>query len=168
MGPSRTAYEICKELCCHTKLQVHELVLEEVILKNKLIRPIHHEEKVRFYFKFNPSFDFYLLYFQVLDVVLKWGYWDEQDRKDNYLTLAPLSKYWEYIIDKPLPVSGELRFADSKSRLFKLLNFQFSQGKLMCFKDKTVSYLVHCLSLFHLQRVTMATGAQLVCYVLVY
>lgn len=74
-----------------------------------------------------------------MDVVLKWSYWSEQDRKDNYLTLAPLSKYWEYILDKPIPVSGELRFADSKSRLYKLLTFQFSQGKLICYKDKTVS-----------------------------
>lgn len=77
----------------------------------------------------------------MLDVVLKWSYWDEQDRKDNYVTLVPLSKYWEYLLDKPYPVSGELRFADSKSRFFKPYTFQFLQGKLTCFKDKSVSYL---------------------------
>lgn len=118
VGPNKTAYDICKELSAHIKFAVHELVLEEIILNDKLIRPIHYQEKV-------------------LNVVLKWGYWDEQDRKDNYLTLAPLSKYWEFILDKPYPVSGEMRFADSKTRLFKLLTFQFSQGKLTCFKDKS-------------------------------
>ncbi|KAJ8981459.1 hypothetical protein NQ317_000135 [Molorchus minor] len=124
VGPNKTAYEICTELCSHIKLPVHETVLEEVVLNDKLIRPIHHEEKV-------------------LDVVLKWGYWDESDRKDNYLTIAPLSKYWEFILDKPLPVSGELKFADNKSRLFKLLTFQFSQGKLTCFKEKTGETVLH-------------------------
>ncbi|CAH1958962.1 unnamed protein product [Acanthoscelides obtectus] len=119
--PTKTAYEVCKELCCHLKLGVHETILEEVILNDKLIRPIHHEEKV-------------------LDVVLKWSYWEEQDRKDNYLTIAPLSKYWEYISDSSRlfsPVSGELKFADNRSRLFRQYTFQFSQGKITCFKDKS-------------------------------
>lgn len=71
--------------------------------------------------------------------MLKWSYWDAADRKDNYLTCVKLSKYWEYIIEKPLPISGELRFADSKSKLFKTLMFQFTQGTLSAFKDKTVS-----------------------------
>ncbi|CAH1105349.1 unnamed protein product [Psylliodes chrysocephalus] len=124
IGPNKTAYDLCKELSGHIKLLVHELVLEEIILNDKLIRPIHYEEKV-------------------LDVILKWGYWDEQDRKDNYLTLAHLSKYWEYILEKPYPVSGEMRFADNKTRLFKLYTFQFSQGKLTCFKDKTGEIILH-------------------------
>nr|CAH7712994.1 unnamed protein product [Callosobruchus chinensis] len=125
--PTKTAYEICKELCGHLKLGVHETVLEEVILNDKLIRPLHHEEKV-------------------LDVVLKWSYWDEQDRKDNYLTIAPLSKYWEYISDSSRlfsPVSGELKFADNKSRLFRQYTFQFSQGKITCFKDKSGEQMLH-------------------------
>lgn len=117
IGPNRTAYEVCLELSDKVKCPVHEIILEEVVLGDKLLRPIHHTEKV-------------------LDVVLKWGYWDETDRKDNYLTCVSLSKYWEYIIDKPLPVSGELRFADHKTRLFKLMLFQFTQGSLSCFKDK--------------------------------
>ncbi|CAG9856103.1 unnamed protein product [Phyllotreta striolata] len=124
IGPNKTAYDLCKELCDQIKLPVHELVIEEIILNDKLIRPVHYQEKL-------------------LEVVLKWGYWDEQDRKDNYLTLAPLSKYWEYILDKPYPVSGEMRFADSKTRLFKQHTFQFSQGKLTCFKDKTGEIILH-------------------------
>lgn len=46
VGPTKTAYDICKELSDHIKLPVHELVLEEIILNDKLIRPIHHQEKV--------------------------------------------------------------------------------------------------------------------------
>ncbi|XP_018563544.1 arf-GAP with Rho-GAP domain, ANK repeat and PH domain-containing protein 1 [Anoplophora glabripennis] len=124
IGPNKTAYEVCLELCGNIKLPVHEVVLEEIVLNDRLSRLIHHEEKV-------------------LNVVLKWGYWDEADRKDNYLTIAPLSKYWEFLIEKPLPVSGELKFADNKSKLFKLLTFQFSQGKLAYFKDKTGEILLH-------------------------
>ncbi|KAJ8969771.1 hypothetical protein NQ314_001608 [Rhamnusium bicolor] len=124
VGPNKTAYDVCIELCGHIKLPVHELVLEEVVLNDKLVRPIHHEEKV-------------------LEVVLKWSYWDEIDRKHNYLTIAPLSKYWEFLLEKPLPVSGELKFADNRSRLYKLLTFQFSQGKLTCFKDKTGETILH-------------------------
>lgn len=109
------------ELSDKIKSPVHEIILEEVVLGDRLFRPIHHTEKV-------------------LDVVLKWSYWDESDRKDNYLTCVSLSKYWEYIIEKPLPISGELKFADKKTKLFKALMFQFTQGCLSAFKDKTVSF----------------------------
>ncbi|KAH1008777.1 uncharacterized protein LOC109539383 isoform X1 [Dendroctonus ponderosae] len=124
IGPNRTAYEVCVELGEKINTPVHEIILEEVILSERLFRPIHHTEKV-------------------LDVVLKWGYWDAADRKDNYLTCVNLSKYWEYIIEKPLPISGELRFADSKSKLFKTLMFQFTQGTLSAFKDKTSEINIH-------------------------
>ncbi|XP_030762777.1 arf-GAP with Rho-GAP domain, ANK repeat and PH domain-containing protein 1 [Sitophilus oryzae] len=121
IGPNRTAYEVCMELCDKIgkpALGNHEIILEEVVLDDRLVRPIHHTEKV-------------------LDVVLKWSYWDDADRKNNYITCVSLSKYWEYIIEKPLPVSGELKFADSKSRVFRTMLFQFTQGCLSCFKDKT-------------------------------
>ncbi|CAG9770406.1 unnamed protein product [Ceutorhynchus assimilis] len=118
IGPQRTAYEVCLELSDKIKSPVHEIILEESVLGDKLLRPIHHTEKV-------------------LDVVLKWSYWNESDRKDNYLTCVSLSKYWEYILEKPLPISGELKFADSKTKLLKVYNFQFTQGCLSCFKDKS-------------------------------
>ncbi|XP_076272951.1 rhoGAP_ARAP and RA_ARAPs domain-containing protein RhoGAP15B isoform X2 [Rhynchophorus ferrugineus] len=118
IGPTRTAYEVCIELSDKIGRSVHEIILEEVVLNDRLVRPIHHTEKV-------------------LDVVLKWSYWDDCDRKNNYITCVYLSKYWEYIIEKPLPVSGELRFADSRSKVFRTLLFQFTQGCLSCFKDKS-------------------------------
>ncbi|KAF5280530.1 hypothetical protein FQR65_LT00281 [Abscondita terminalis] len=121
IGPQKTAYELCSELSAKAKLGVHELQLEEHVLNDHLIRPIHHTEKV-------------------LDVVLRWGYWDEPDRKNNALVLSSISKYWEYIQEKPLPVSGELKYADCKSKTFKVYTFEFAQAKLSYYKDKT--YLV--------------------------
>lgn len=75
---------------------------------------------------------------QVLDVVLKWGYWNEADRRENCLILSPISKYWEYIKYTPLPVCAELKFADSKSKQFKPYKFEFVQSKLSYYKDKNV------------------------------
>lgn len=99
---------------------VHELQLEEHVLNDNLTRPIHHTEKV-------------------LDVVLRWGYWDESDRKDNCLVLSLIAKYWEYIQEKPLPLCGELKYVDNKSKTFKNYMFEFAQAKLSYYKDKTVS-----------------------------
>lgn len=120
IGPKKTAYDICSELSSKIKMPVHELQLEEYVLNSNLVRPIHHTEKV-------------------LDVVLKWSYWEESDRKENCLIVSQLSKYWEYIQDKPLPVSGELKYADSKSKNFKPYTFEFAQSKLNYYKDKSVS-----------------------------
>lgn len=47
----------------------HKLTLEEVVCKGELMRPLHYADKV-------------------LDVVLRWSYWDDNDRKDNYLVLC--------------------------------------------------------------------------------
>lgn len=41
----------------------------ESVLSGALIRPLHHSEKV-------------------LDTVLRWGYWDDADCKDNCLILV--------------------------------------------------------------------------------
>jgi len=39
-------------------------------------------------------------------------------------------------------MSGELRFADQKSKSFKTYPFEFSQAKLCYYKDKRVSHFV--------------------------
>ena len=51
------------------KVEPHLLCLQEVVCKEALMRPMHHSERV-------------------LETVLRWGYWDETDRKDNYLLLS--------------------------------------------------------------------------------
>ncbi|KAI4471292.1 rho gtpase activating protein at 15b isoform c [Holotrichia oblita] len=122
IGPQKTAYEICCELASKINLPVHELILEELVLNENLIRPIHYTEKV-------------------LDIVLKWGYWDDADRKDNCLILSPLEKYNIYMSDATRPIEGELRFADCKSRNFRAFMFAVSHGNLSCYKDKMCKQL---------------------------
>lgn len=119
IGPQREAGDVCHELCNKMNVFSHELCLLESVLGGALIRPLHHSEKV-------------------LDTVLRWGYWDDADCRDNCLILvlntilrdvAPLAK-------APMAPSGELRFADLKSKSFKSYLFEFSQAKLSYYKDK--------------------------------
>ncbi|KAJ3663437.1 hypothetical protein Zmor_007698 [Zophobas morio] len=118
VGPNKTAYDVCVELSPKINMPVHELILEEVVLNEKLQRPVHFSEKV-------------------LDIVLRWSYWDEPDRKDNHLVLLPYTKYSDFVVDKNTPLSADLKFSDNRSRGFKLYTFEFSQAKLNCYKDRT-------------------------------
>ncbi|PSN41421.1 hypothetical protein C0J52_16872 [Blattella germanica] len=135
IGPQKLAREVCSELCSKMSLPAHELCLEEVVCGGSLTRPLHHTERV-------------------LDVVLRWGYWDDADRKDNCLVLCKNSILKEaaenvrnYAIIQiipnflltakfPMALCGDLRFADCKSRSFKTYLFEFSQAKLCYYKDK--------------------------------
>jgi hypothetical protein len=63
------AGELCIDLANKTSSPAHELCLEEVVCAGALTRPLHHTERV-------------------LDVVLRWGYWSDADRKDNCLVLC--------------------------------------------------------------------------------
>lgn len=83
---------------------------------------------------------------QVLDVVLKWSFWDDVDRKDNCLVLTSLSNYTYNVDDKVLPVT-ELKFADNKSKNFKSYMIEFAQAKINYYKDKLVS-LSHICFIF--------------------
>ena len=121
IGPQKTAYDVCAELSSKMATPAEELVLEENVLNDNLFRPLHFTEKV-------------------LDVVLKWSYWDEVDRKDNCLVLTTLKKYRRYLDETSIPVPIEMRFADSKSRNFKTFMFEFSQANLSYYKDRNVSF----------------------------
>lgn len=46
-------------------------------------------------------------------------------------------------IKPPMTVSGELKFADTKSKCFKNYTFEFSQAKLCCYKDKGCAVKLH-------------------------
>lgn len=39
-----------------------------------------------------------------------------------------------------LTICGELKFADLKSKSYKCHLFEISEGKLICYKDKSVSF----------------------------
>ncbi|XP_049784428.1 arf-GAP with Rho-GAP domain, ANK repeat and PH domain-containing protein 2 [Schistocerca cancellata] len=126
IGPQKSAGDICMELASKMNWPGHRLVLEEVICNGELTRPLHYTEKV-------------------LDTVLRWGYWDDADRKDNCLVLcrntvleevAPLAK-------PPLSMCGELKFADRKNKSFKNFLFEFSQAKLCYYRDKDGSIKIN-------------------------
>ncbi|XP_071446305.1 uncharacterized protein RhoGAP15B [Hetaerina americana] len=111
--------DLCEQLGLDGKGQ--SWGLEERILGSALTRPLHPMERV-------------------LDVVLRWGYWDDVDRKDNLLALTPSTLLLEAAhlarTKPPTIVNGELRFADARSKSFRTYMFEFSQAKLSCYKDK--------------------------------
>ncbi|XP_076171289.1 rhoGAP_ARAP and RA_ARAPs domain-containing protein RhoGAP15B isoform X2 [Ptiloglossa arizonensis] len=122
IGPQKTAFDICQELAEKTNLPAHELCLEEYTLSGALERPLHHSERV-------------------LETVARWGYWDPEDRKDNVLILKRDQLYKDImlLIKPPLTPSGELKFADRKTKHFKSYLFELTQAKLCCYKDKVCS-----------------------------
>ncbi|XP_043287123.1 uncharacterized protein RhoGAP15B [Venturia canescens] len=126
IGPQKTASDVCRELAEKAKLPAHELCLEEYTLGGSLERPLHHSEKV-------------------LEAVARWGYWDPDDRKDNILILKKDILYRDIAprIKPPMTISGELKFADTKTKHFKSYLFEFSQAKLCCYKDKVCSVKLH-------------------------
>lgn len=95
-------------------------MLEEVICNDAMRRIIHNDEVV-------------------LDVVLRWGYWDEEDRKDNYLLVRENKLLHDMeAMRHSTSVCGELKLANETSKAFKLHMFEFKNSKLCYFKDKQV------------------------------
>lgn len=56
-----------------------------------------------------------------------------------------------------LTICGELKFADIKSKSYKLHLFEINEGKLICYKDKSVSIynekfcVICCICIFTLK-----------------
>lgn len=123
VSPQKVSNEICKELCEKLMQPSHILCVEEVICNGSLTRPLHYSERI-------------------FDTVLRWGYWDDADRKDNYLVLKKNDIFQELLplSRPPVVFCEELRFADQKSKVFKSYQFEFAQAKLCCYKDKSVSF----------------------------
>ncbi|XP_050486452.1 uncharacterized protein LOC126871561 [Bombus huntii] len=126
IGPQKTAFDVCQELAEKTNLSAHELCLEEYTLSGALERPLHHKERV-------------------LEAVARWGYWDPEDRKDNVLILKKDRLYKDIapLMKPPMTTSGELKFADTKSKNFKNYLFEFSQAKLYCYKDRVCANVLY-------------------------
>ncbi|XP_049885217.1 arf-GAP with Rho-GAP domain, ANK repeat and PH domain-containing protein 2 isoform X2 [Pectinophora gossypiella] len=119
LTPSKTSADVCIELCEKASMESHQLMLEEVVCGGAMRRVVHLDEVV-------------------LDVVLRWGYWDDDDRKDNYLLIREnrLLHEMEGVRGATSMVCGELRLATEGARAFKLHMFEFQNAKLSCFKDK--------------------------------
>ncbi|CAH0401843.1 unnamed protein product [Chilo suppressalis] len=123
LTPNKTSSDICIELCEKAKTESHLLMLEEVICNDSMRRIVHIDEIV-------------------LDVVLRWGYWDEEDRKDNYLVVTDNNMLTEIesLRNSVSMVCGELKLATESSKAFKSHMFECHNGVLCCFKDKQGSH----------------------------
>uniref|UniRef100_A0A182W429 Rho-GAP domain-containing protein n=1 Tax=Anopheles minimus TaxID=112268 RepID=A0A182W429_9DIPT len=119
VNPTKTAADICKELAAKTKHPWYKLTLYEVIANDALIRPIHYSEKV-------------------LEIVVRWTYWDESDRKNNYLTLKPtttLNDVYRTIQKAPvLTPTMELKFAERKTKALRNYQLQLIGRGLVVLK----------------------------------
>lgn len=126
LSPTKTSADICIELSQKAGKDSHLLMLEEVICDGAMSRIINIDEVV-------------------LDVVLRWGYWDEDDRKDNYLLVRDNKILYEISAIKATTsvVCGELKFANESTKTFKPFMFEFRDMKLCNFKDKQGSQLMN-------------------------
>lgn len=120
--PQKTVYDLCKELESQMEMPAHQMTLMEVILKGDLQRPLHYKEKV-------------------LNNVLRWANWPEEDRKTNYLELRPRTKFQEQIERalKTLPSLTpcmELKFADKKTKSMKLFNLELNDTTINILKSE--------------------------------
>ncbi|CAH2035023.1 unnamed protein product, partial [Iphiclides podalirius] len=120
----RTAGDLRAWVYVHDRHNCYQIVLtpnktKEVICNDAMRRIVHIDEIV-------------------LDVVLRWGYWDEEDRKDNYLLVKENKVLQEMDAMRHTTslVCGELRLANESSKSFKLHMFEFNKTKLCYFKDK--------------------------------
>uniref|UniRef100_A0A182J0D4 Uncharacterized protein n=1 Tax=Anopheles atroparvus TaxID=41427 RepID=A0A182J0D4_ANOAO len=117
--PTKTASDVCKELATKTKYPWYKLTLYEVIANGALIRPIHYSEKV-------------------LEIVVRWTYWEEADRKHNYLTLKPtttLNDVYRTIQKAPvLTPTMEVKFADRKTKGLRNIQLQLIGRTLVVLK----------------------------------
>lgn len=123
VNPLRLSGDICAALSDKLpQTDCSRLCLVETVLDGALTRPLHHSERV-------------------LESVLRWSYWDDVDCKNNCLVLAENTLFQEVVplAKQAVPKSGELKFADLKSKSFKTYVFEFSQAKLSYYKDKSGS-----------------------------
>ncbi|XP_047040592.1 arf-GAP with Rho-GAP domain, ANK repeat and PH domain-containing protein 2 [Helicoverpa zea] len=124
LTPNKTSSDICIELCEKAKTESHLLMLEEVICNDSMRRIVHIDEIV-------------------LDVVLRWSYWDEDDRKHNYLVVTQNKLLHDMeAMRSTTSVCGELRLATEAMKSFKLHMFEVQNSRLCYFKDKQGSHKI--------------------------
>jgi len=114
LHPSLTAGEALRRAGDESNIPIEKLdkmFIHEVVLGGSLERPLHHSEKM-------------------LDVTLRWGTWNENDRHDNYLLLKTNQFYLEALpcAIPPLSVFAEVQFSENKPKS-KFSTFLFSVAK---------------------------------------
>lgn len=135
LTPTKTVYDVCKELAVKMNRAPFAITLSEIILNGALQRPLHYSEKL-------------------FDVVLRWSYWPESDRKDNFLRMRPMKflKDVERAL-KNLPTvspNKELKFADSKTKSFKSYTLELVGERITVMKkDKNAVVKIKEIDLRH-------------------
>ena len=145
ISPTKTAYDVCKELAGRMKLSTHQVSLYEVVMNGNLKRPLHHDEKV-------------------FDAILKWSHWPEDDKKNNYLVVTPIEilKDVERVIrNSPavIPSGKELKFADNKTKSFKTYSLELKSGKI-CIMKKDKNGILTIVREIFLQNTTIYLGCE--------
>lgn len=121
LTPTKTVNDICKELAPKLNRESFAVTLSEIILNDTLQRPLHHNDKA-------------------FDIVLKWSYWPEADRKNNYLRLTPIQFMKD--VERALKVlpsvtpNKELKFADNKSKSFKSYTLELTGHTITVMKKE--------------------------------
>ncbi|ODN03250.1 Arf-GAP with Rho-GAP domain, ANK repeat and PH domain-containing protein 2, partial [Orchesella cincta] len=126
LTPNGTTHTIVQQICALNKIpNIENLTLHEVICNEALVRPLHPSEKV-------------------IEAVLRWSIWDSEEKKTNYLILKKNTLYPSLVhyAKEPKSISGELKFADSKSKSFRKYTFQFSQATLKYYKDAKYGWII--------------------------
>ncbi|XP_058831126.1 uncharacterized protein LOC131689818 isoform X2 [Topomyia yanbarensis] len=145
--PTKTASDICKELAAKAGFEWYKLTLYEVIAEGALIRPVHHSERA-------------------LEIVLRWTYWDDADRKTNYLSIRPnttLNDVYRHIQKAPmLTPTTELKFADRRTKTLRSYKLQLIGREIIVLKraDKKDKGTYEELMKIHLGRVHAYLGRE--------
>lgn len=155
LTPTKTAHDVCKELA-HRFSGPHSeptaLSLYEYILDGDLHRPLHHTERP-------------------FDVVLRWSYWPEADRKHNTLRVQPLglmgavARVLRMAPIVPLPLAplanrGELRYADQRTRTLRPFVLELADGRLTVMRRERGGNCVVPVRDVEVRSVTAYVGAE--------
>ncbi|XP_058445172.1 uncharacterized protein LOC131426451 [Malaya genurostris] len=145
--PTKTASDICKELAAKAGSEWYRLTLYEVIADGALIRPIHYSERA-------------------LEIVLRWTYWEDADRKTNFLAIRPtttLNDVYRHIQKAPmLTPTTELKFADRRTKTLRSYKLQLIGREIVVLKrlDKKDKGTYEELMKIHLGRVHAYLGRE--------
>ncbi|XP_065084942.1 uncharacterized protein RhoGAP15B isoform X2 [Ochlerotatus camptorhynchus] len=145
--PTKTASDICKELAEKTPFQWYKLTMYEVIGEGSLTRPVHYSEKA-------------------LEIVLRWTYWNDVDRKNNYLAIrqtTTLNDVYRHIQKAPLLTpTTELKFADRKTKSLRCYKLQLIGKEIVVLKrvDKKDKGLYEELMKIDLSKVDAYIGRE--------
>jgi len=120
LHPSLTAGDAMKQVARETgSNNLQGLLMHEVVLGEFLERPIHYSEKL-------------------LDLTLRWGVWEDDDRRNNYLILKSNQIYDEALpcAIPPISIFSEIQFCDNKAKSkFGKFLFSVANANITCHKE---------------------------------